>query len=153
MYAIVYLSELSIAHHTYLSTANHTGAFTYNTADVAMSPLQAFLSKSEINNLSLALSSSLSKSTNTSSLSKKQDQVLERWMKEGKVPWTEFAVTPSGGAASTPEGNISYVSILTINLVGSFGGFGPFPDTEPFKAPIWAWICGTSICRLVVAGD
>lgn len=119
-----------------LFTANHTGAFTYNTADVAMSPLQAFLSKSEINNLSLALSSSLSKSTNTSSLSKKQDQVLERWMKEGKVPWTEFAVTPSGGAASTPEGNISYVSILTINLHPFGRGSVHINSTNPFANPL-----------------
>ncbi|THH12964.1 hypothetical protein EW146_g7214 [Bondarzewia mesenterica] len=115
---------------------NHTGALTYNTADVSMSPLQAFLSNGELKNLTIALHASLANSSYPILLAKKQDEVLMRWITEGKVPWTEFAVTPSGGAASMPEGNTSYISILTINLHPFGRGSVHINSTDPFASPL-----------------
>ena len=92
-----------------------TGILTYDTAATGSVPLQAVLSKEEIELLSSLLPSPVS--SDFSSLQAVQYQILRKWFDEGEIGWAEFLLLSAGGATSPPSPDTSYGTPIVFHLV------------------------------------
>lgn len=92
-----------------------TGILTYDTAATGSVPLQAVLSKEEIELLSSLIPSPVS--SDFSSLQAVQYQILRKWFDEGEIGWAEFLLLSAGGATSAPSPDTSYATPIVFHLV------------------------------------
>jgi len=92
-----------------------TGILTYDTAATGSVPLQAVLSKEEIELLSSLLPSPVS--SDFSSLQAVQYQILRKWFDEGEIGWAEFLLLSAGGATAPPSPDTSYGTPIVFHLV------------------------------------
>lgn len=92
-----------------------TGILTYDTAATGSVPLQAVLSKEEIELLSSLIPSPVS--SDFSSLQAVQYQILRKWFDEGEIGWAEFLLLSAGGATSASSPDTSYATPIVFHLV------------------------------------
>lgn len=98
------------------SNSSGKGALSYTTAAMAPTTLQSLFGQQETNALISSLTKSLASMSQTP-LQKAQYQAQVDLLKAGKIPFLELVVFPTGGVASVPAPNVSYVTIAVMEVV------------------------------------
>ncbi|KAI0299027.1 hypothetical protein B0F90DRAFT_1926343 [Multifurca ochricompacta] len=97
-----------------LHAETKTGILTYDTAATGSVPLQAVLSKEDIELLSSLIPGPVS--GDNSPLQAVQYQLLRKWFDEGEIGWAEFLLLSAGGAGSVPSPDTSYATPIVFHL-------------------------------------
>jgi hypothetical protein len=97
------------------SLETQTGILTYDTAATGSVPLQAVLSKEEIELLSSLMP--LKVGSDLSPLQAVQYWLLRKWFDEGEIGWAEFLLLSAGGATGAPSPDTSYATPIVFHLV------------------------------------
>ncbi|KAJ7678651.1 alcohol oxidase [Mycena rosella] len=117
-----------------LYNSSHQGILTYTPGVVAPVTLQSLIGNNQTNELIQSLTHSLDNIHQTP-LQKVQYQAQLNLLKSGRVPFLNMVVFPTGGFASTPEANTSYVTIAMVEVHPFSRGSVHISSSQPLAAP------------------
>ncbi|KAI0059930.1 alcohol oxidase [Artomyces pyxidatus] len=92
---------------------NRTGALSYSSPAWSTIPLKSFITKGNLTNITDSFLPSLRPANGLQGV---QFSLLKQHLTDGKIGWGEFTMIPSGGLASLPQPNTSYISPIFLNF-------------------------------------
>lgn len=112
------------------SNASGQGALSYTPAALAPIPLQAIFGDNATTAMISSLQTSL-KSMAQTALQKAQYEAQLNLLQAGTIPFLELVVFPTGGVASPPAPNVSYITIAVMEVVRALLCFLSLPILTP----------------------
>ncbi|KAJ7737459.1 alcohol oxidase [Mycena maculata] len=118
-----------------LYNASRQGALTYTPAAMAPTTLQTLFGQQDTEQLITSLITSLALMSQTP-LQQVQYEAQVELLKAGSIPFLELVVYPTGGVASEPAPNVSYVTIAVMEVHPFGRGSVHINTSNPLANPV-----------------